>query len=80
MIIIFFFSPRSVIKLSALEHIHSHGIVRRDIKSQNVLAHVGTNFSHVYIIDFGLARCRLSGIPRQIDLVKARMEHCPGPV
>ena len=30
-------------------------------------------FSHIYIIEFGLARPRLSGTPRQVDIVKERI-------
>ena len=59
-----------VIKLSVLEHIHSHNIVHRDIKPQNVLAREG---SRLYLIDFGLARRRFSGTPREVDLVKERI-------
>ena len=29
-----------------------------------------TDFSHVYIIDFGFAKLQLSGAPRQVDLVQ----------
>jgi len=48
-------------------------MVHRDIKPQNILARNGTDFSHVYIIYFGLARSRLSGTTRQVDLVKERI-------
>jgi len=68
-----YFSLRYVIKLSVLEHVHNHDIVHRDIKPQNVLACEGADFSHLYLIDFGLARRRLSGTPRQVDLVKERI-------
>ena len=46
--------------LSALEHIYSHGIVHRDIAPQNILSCDGADFAHLYLIDFGLARRRLS--------------------
>ena len=59
-----------MIKLSVLEHIHSHDIVHRDIKPQNILARKDADFSHLYLIDFGLARRRLFGTPREVDLVK----------
>ena len=66
-------SHQGVMKLSAWEYIHSHGIVHCDIKPQNILSRDGTDYSHVYIIDFGMARRRLSGTPRQVDLVKERI-------
>jgi serine/threonine protein kinase len=68
-----YFLRKYVMKLSVLEHIHSHDIVHRDIKPQNVLAREGADFSHLYLIDFGLARRRLSGTPREVDLVKERI-------
>ena len=41
---------RSVIKLFALKNIHSHCIVHRDVKPQNILARDGTDFSLYLII------------------------------
>ncbi|PPR02002.1 hypothetical protein CVT24_011125 [Panaeolus cyanescens] len=62
-----------MLKLSALKHIHNHGIVHRDIKPSNILAYRDRDYSRVCLIDFGLARPTISGTPKTIDLAKERM-------
>ncbi|KAF8155737.1 kinase-like domain-containing protein [Crassisporium funariophilum] len=59
--------------LSVLKHIHAAGIVHRDIKPQNILARDNQNFSHICLIDFGLARPCISTEPRTQDPVIERM-------
>jgi len=39
---------------SALEHIHTHGVVHRDLKPENVI--IDSSDDHVKLIDFGIAR------------------------
>ena len=43
------------LQISALEHVHGHGIVHRDIKSYNMLPRLSAPFQ-IQLIDFGLAR------------------------
>ena len=60
-------------QLSALEHIHSKGIIHRDIKPSNIIAHTGQDFVQIRLIDFGLARkVRSKPSPRQ-DPVEGRL-------
>lgn len=45
----------------AVEHVHAHGILHRDIKPQNVL--VSRCFRDLRLIDFNVAACLNEGIP-----------------
>ncbi|EIN06294.1 kinase-like protein [Punctularia strigosozonata HHB-11173 SS5] len=56
--------------LSALEHLHSFGIVHRDVKPANILACLDDP-SRLKLIDFGIAKpFQRSGSPTQYDPIK----------
>jgi len=52
-----------VYQISALEHIHSCGLVHRDIKPENIIPHK-IQHSEVRLIDFGLSQPCLEGTPQ----------------
>ena len=42
--------------LQTLEHIHSRGIIHRDLKPQNMMLSQDRQNSHIFLIDYGLAK------------------------
>ncbi|KAJ7367847.1 kinase-like domain-containing protein [Mycena albidolilacea] len=65
--------------LSALTHVHNHGIVHRDIKPENVLVSLADP-SKILLIDFGISRFFHTGpVPSQYNPVKEN-RHVVGPL
>jgi serine/threonine protein kinase len=63
-------------QLSALEFIHSRGVIHRDIKPANILLTLD-HPPNLRLIDFGIARPFKIGIPTQCDPIQER-RNVPG--
>lgn len=58
--------------VSGIEHLHSKGIVHRDIKPDNYVVGLGERASNVHIIDFGLARMFRTAAGQHIPYMQGR--------
>ncbi|KIM74543.1 hypothetical protein PILCRDRAFT_828099 [Piloderma croceum F 1598] len=57
--------------LSALKHIHSRGIVHRDVKPDNIMVSLN-DAPRFFLIDHGIARPYRAGMPRRYNPIEER--------